>query len=77
MAKALKLSARMVLRTVLAKAMDWEAPTMRNSNLLPVKAKGLVRLRSIQASVMVQMARRQVLPAVSRHLGETAAQVRG
>ena len=31
---------------------------------------------NIQASVMVQMARRQVLPAVSRHLGETAAQVR-
>ena len=25
---------------------DWLAPTARNSNLLPVKANGLVRLRS-------------------------------
>ena len=27
--------------------MDWEEPSMRNSNLLPVKAKGEVRLRSV------------------------------
>ncbi len=28
-------------------AMESLEPTMRNSNLLPVKAKGLVRLRSV------------------------------
>ena len=32
---------------VLASAMESEEPTMRNSNLLPVKAKGVVRLRSV------------------------------
>ena len=36
----------MVLRTVLGPAMDWPEETARNSNLLPVKAKGMVRLRS-------------------------------
>src|SRR5437016_91152 len=36
----------MVLRTVAGQAAAAEEPTARNSNLLPVKAKGLVRLRS-------------------------------
>ena len=27
--------------------MDWEEPNIRNSNLLPVKASGEVRLRSV------------------------------
>lgn len=35
-----------VFRAMFTGAMDWEEPTARNSNLLPVKAKGLVRLRS-------------------------------
>ena len=39
-------SATMVLSTVFGPAMFCEAPTARNSNLLPVKANGLVRLRS-------------------------------
>ncbi len=39
-------SATMVFSTVLGPAMDCEPPTARNSNLLPVKANGLVRLRS-------------------------------
>ena len=39
-------SATMVFSTVLGPAIDCEAPTARNSNLLPVKANGLVRLRS-------------------------------
>jgi hypothetical protein len=30
-------------------ATDWEEPTMRYSNLLPVKAMGLVRLRSVRS----------------------------
>ena len=34
------------LRTILTGATDCDEPTERNSNLLPVKAKGLVRLRS-------------------------------
>ena len=37
----------MVFRTKLAPAIDCNEPTMRNSNLLPVKAKGEVRLRSV------------------------------
>ena len=37
----------MALRVTLASAMESEEPTMRNSNLLPVKAKGVVRLRSV------------------------------
>ncbi len=41
-----RLSATMVLRTVLAPAILALEPTARNSNLLPVKANGLVRLRS-------------------------------
>ena len=41
-----RVSATMVLRTVLAPAMLALEPTARNSNLLPVKANGLVRLRS-------------------------------
>ena len=32
---------------MLAQAMESDEPTMRNSNLLPVKAKGEVRLRSV------------------------------
>ena len=37
----------MVLSTTLGLAMDWEEPSIRNSNLLPVKARGEVRLRSV------------------------------
>ena len=37
----------MVLSTTLGLAMDWEEPSIRNSNLLPVKASGEVRLRSV------------------------------
>ena len=37
----------MVLRIVTGPAMDCEEPGMRNSNLLPVKATGEVRLRSV------------------------------
>src|SRR5262245_411660 len=40
------LSAPLVLRTTSGAAIDWLEPTARNSNLLPVKANGLVRLRS-------------------------------
>src|SRR5436190_19911304 len=36
----------MVLSTVFGPAIDCDPPTARNSNLLPVKANGLVRLRS-------------------------------
>ena len=39
-------AATMVLSTVLGNEIDWLAPTARNSNLLPVKANGEVRLRS-------------------------------
>ena len=42
-----KASATMVLSTVFAVAMQSDEPTMRNSNLLPVKANGEVRLRSV------------------------------
>ena len=42
-----RASATMVFSTTLGPEMDWEEPTMRNSNLLPVKAKGEVRLRSV------------------------------
>ena len=37
----------MVFRTTLALEMEAEEPTIRNSNLLPVKAKGEVLLRSV------------------------------
>ncbi len=37
----------MVLSTVAGKEIDCDEPTARNSNLLPVKAKGDVRLRSV------------------------------
>ena len=37
----------MAFRATLASAMESEEPTMRNSNLLPVKAKGEVRFRSV------------------------------
>ena len=37
----------MVFSTTLGLAMDWLEPSMRNSNLLPVKARGEVRLRSV------------------------------
>jgi hypothetical protein len=40
-------SATMVLRTVFGNASDWLDPRARNSNLLPVKANGEVRLRSV------------------------------
>ena len=36
----------MVLIATIGPAIDWEEPTARNSNRLPVKANGLVRLRS-------------------------------
>ena len=36
---------------MLAQAMESLEPTMRNSNLLPVKAKGLVRFRSVVSLV--------------------------
>ena len=39
-------SAAIVLRTVFGKASDMLDPSARNSNLLPVKANGDVRLRS-------------------------------
>ncbi len=42
----------MALRVVLASAMESEEPTIRNSNLLPVKAKGEVRLRSVASFLM-------------------------
>ena len=35
--------------------MESEEPTMRNSNLLPVKAKGEVRLRSVASFWMTGM----------------------
>ena len=41
-----RISATLVLIITLQSAMDIEEPTMRNSNFLPVKAKGDVRLRS-------------------------------
>ena len=39
-------SATIVFNTVFGSASDIEDPSARNSNLLPVKANGLVRLRS-------------------------------
>ena len=39
-------SAIMVFKATWGPAMDWPEPTARNSKRLPVKAKGLVRLRS-------------------------------
>ena len=41
-----------VLSTVFASAMQPEEGTMRNSNLLPVKANGEVRLRSVASRRM-------------------------
>ena len=41
------LSATMVLSTMQTPAQFWLEPGARNSNLLPVKAKGEVRLRSV------------------------------
>ena len=38
----------MVLSTVFGHATDCEEPTARNSNLFPVNANGLVRLRSLE-----------------------------
>ena len=46
-AKRSSSSATAVLMTVLVSAMEAEEPSMRNSNLLPVKANGEVRLRSV------------------------------
>ena len=37
----------MVFRVMFGPEMDWEEPSIRNSNLLPVKAMGEVRLRSV------------------------------
>ena len=41
-----RLSAMIVLSATSGPAIDWLDPTARNSNLLPVNANGLVRLRS-------------------------------
>ena len=46
-ANCLSSSAMMVLRAMFGPEMDWEEPSMRNSNLLPVKAMGEVRFRSV------------------------------
>ena len=46
----------MVFSTTLGLAMDWEEPSIRNSNLLPVKARGEVRLRSVVSWGMSGMA---------------------
>ena len=40
-------SATAVFRTTFASEMDAAEPSIRNSNLLPVKANGEVRLRSV------------------------------
>ena len=37
----------MVFKVMLGSETDWEEPIIRNSNLLPVKARGLVRFRSV------------------------------
>ena len=37
----------MVFRAMLGPEMDWLEPSIRNSNLLPVKARGEVRFRSV------------------------------
>ena len=42
-----KASATIVSRTMFGPAMESLEPTMRNSNLLPVKANGLVRFLSV------------------------------
>ena len=41
-----KISATAAFRALLQVPMDMEEPSMRNSNFLPVKAKGEVRFRS-------------------------------
>ena len=46
-ANCLSSSATAVFRAMFAEEMDAAEPGMRNSNLLPVKAKGEVRLRSV------------------------------
>ena len=45
-------SATIVFSTVFGMPSSWFAPRARNSNLLPVKANGLVRLRSPACSGM-------------------------
>jgi len=44
-----RTSATIVLSTKVGPAVDCVEPTIRNSNLLPVNAKGEVRLRSVQS----------------------------
>ena len=46
-----RVSATAAFSMMLAQAMESDEPTMRNSNLLPVKAKGEVRLRSVVSRV--------------------------
>lgn len=46
-ARLSRLSATIVLRTAAGKEIDWAEPTVRNSNLFPVNAKGDVRFRSV------------------------------
>src|SRR5690349_16832112 len=48
-----RAEATAALRMVTGKAGDCLDPTARNSNLLPVKAKGEVRLRSVKSRAMV------------------------
>ena len=49
-AAARNCSAAIVFKTMFAFAMESEEPTMRNSNLFPVKAKGEVRFRSVPSA---------------------------
>ena len=46
-ANSLSVLATAVLRTMLGSERFWLEPAARNSNLLPVKARGEVRLRSV------------------------------
>jgi len=52
-ASSSRLSATIVLMTRVGDAMFCDDPTARNSNLLPVNAKGDVRLRSVLSLLTV------------------------
>ena len=62
-------SATIVLRTVFGKASDMLDPSARNSNLLPVKAKGEVRLRSPPCIGSERQHRRAQLEEGGRRVG--------
>ena len=49
-------SAMMVFKAMLGPEIDWLEPSIRNSNLLPVKAMGEVRFRSVLSWGMGGMA---------------------